>query len=99
MSLEGTPLAVTLTYWSPSAGNFLSALVMALGADLRNRNDAMELLQMISDGSREELLHTIGEPHKSMYLKLCSVTFTDIRVQAISMIKASLDASQSMVDR
>jgi hypothetical protein len=93
MSIGDAPLAVTLTYWSPSAGNFLSALVIALGADLRNRDDAMELLQTISDKSREELLHLIGEPHKSLYLNLCSVTFTDIRARAIAIVKASLDAA------
>lgn len=93
MSFGDAPLAVTLTYWSPSAGNFLSALVMALGADLRNRNDAMELLQTISESSREELLHLIGEPHSSLYLNLCSMTFADIRVRAIATVKASLDDS------
>lgn len=93
MSLGELPLAVTLTYWSPSAGNFLSALVMALGADLRNRDDAMELLQKISEGSREELLHLIGEPHSRIYLDLCSVSFADIRVRAIAIVRAKLESA------
>jgi hypothetical protein len=94
MTRRSEPTAIALSYWSPSAGNFLSSLVMALGIDLQHRAHAIEVLKTISNSSRDELLHLLTEPDRSTYRQLCADAFASIRVRAIALVKACIDASR-----
>ncbi|HEX8988195.1 MAG TPA: hypothetical protein VF816_09545 [Rhodocyclaceae bacterium] len=84
---------ISLSYWSPSASNFLSLIVMALGLDMRIRADAIKVLRLISSSPAEELLDVLETSGCGGYRELRGEAFADLRRRATTLARTCLDFS------
>lgn len=95
---QGVETALKLSpssYWSLSASNLLSSIVLGLGADMRHLSDVITVLRTTSNGPKDEILRLIGEPERNQYRALCTEAFENLRSRAVAIAKVYLDAARN----